>query len=199
MKRIILIAALTVQLFGGAQAVFANLIAVDFASVNTPTDITTPNSLTVSNVTFSFDNFGLNLDATFGNPNTATVDAGGVTGNTGGALKMDFDQTAHALIMNFSVLSSAPLTLPVTDGLSIVFDNGDNLTVPASFYDVDNNAAGHQENASVARFSHAEANFYADAPYINVSSVTYAIPEPSLLVPMLLGMAVLARRRLLRS
>ncbi|MCX7010745.1 MAG: hypothetical protein NTY53_26465 [Kiritimatiellaeota bacterium] len=199
MKRIIIATLMAVQLFVGTSSALADVITVNFASVVTPTDITAPNSLTLSNVTFSFDNFGINPDSTFGNPNNATVDEGGITGNTGGALKFDFEQTAYSLVMDFSVLSSAALPLPVVDGMNITFDNLDNLTVPSTFYNVDGNAAGHLEYASATGFTHAEVYFSADAPYFNVSSMAYAIPEPSLLVPMLVGIVVLARRRILRG
>lgn len=197
--------ALATQMFAGIGSALALIVPVDFSSVTNTTDITLPNSLAFNGISFTFDNGGVNPDPTFGNPNTAFIDTNGITGNAYGTLIFNFSQMAFKLNVDYALLNGTPLPLPVTDGLTVLFSSGgnivDNLTIPASFYNGNGDAAGQlvYSAAPSVYFDQAQLIFSADAPYFNVSAVSAEIvPEPSSYALAIVGIGVIACGRFVR-
>jgi len=197
-KRMLMVMALAGQLFGGTGTTLASLITVDCTNATSSLDMTLPNSPSLDGITCRFDNGGINPDPNCGNADTATLGAGGIAGNTEDTLLVDDAQLPANLTVHFSLRNSAPLPLPVTDGLFVMVDNEDSGLTPATFYKGAGDAAEELSFATTNGFTHPELYFSADAPALTMSSLTYAIPEPSLVVPALVAMALLMRRRFIR-
>jgi hypothetical protein len=124
------IVAAGVLLLLAAPAQATAPVAVDFGvlmvnGVDTAIDITSPASLTLNGVTFSYDNFGTPINE-LGDPVFAQAQSFGIFGNpNNGVLTMSFDVPVSELSFNYSNLSD--VGAPVDDALVALlgFSNGD--------------------------------------------------------------------------
>ena len=124
------IVAAGVLLLLAAPAQATAPVAVDFSvlmvnGVDTAIDITSPASLTLNGVTFSYDNFGTPINE-LGDPVFAQAQSFGIFGNpNNGVLTMSFDVPVSELSFNYSNLSD--VGAPVDDALVALlgFSNGD--------------------------------------------------------------------------
>src|SRR5664279_3615870 len=103
MKRAIaaLVGALSLMVITAGTAL-ATTVQVDFTAQPT-TDITLPNSVTLSGVTFAYDSTATGDGINPIVPNFATVNSGGVQGSTLGNFEMIFTAPATALNLNFTL------------------------------------------------------------------------------------------------
>lgn len=212
MKWISVVIALLIQLT--ASPAFA--ISVDFSSLGPPAfdppltvDITAPNSLTLSGVTFTYDNFGSTHPF-----DTASADMGGIFGSTYGALNLDFGTGVSALTFDFGLFG-----VPDQDpALAAIFDNGDVVSLAGLFTPYDPQAPSQGD--IFGNFSYTAPSIFrmasiifspvvdpgqttpdAYVPYFfSIGNMSYdpavaPVPEPGTVLLLALGFAGLAGAR----
>lgn len=181
MKRLLVASTLLAQLVLTTAAL---AVTVDFTVLGSDSvDITTvsnPDGLTLNGVTFRYDDLGSGVD-------TASINASGIHGSTGGSLVFNFSTPVTHLNFDFSLQG---VFAPVGDGLSITFKNGGNnvtdQVVPAnSFtpYDPNDPTLGGDALGSLAyggaAFDQVIMFFSPDAPFVSVANLSYDnLPEP---------------------
>jgi hypothetical protein len=173
-------------------------VSVDCGVVAVETDITLPNTLTLDGIIFSYDNYGSSTDS-------ASINNNGISGTTLGLLTFNFDAPAYSLNFDFFLRGGAPGLIP--DALIVTLSNGGNGVADLTFqttsfipYDPRNPVKESLAFGSFAYggapFNQAEMYFSLDAPYFNVSRITYnPAPEPATVVLLACGMLVLNWRK----
>ena len=212
MKRILVVAALLIQLVA-AGAALAQWVPVDFSGIAT-TDITIQNNLpgwpgfTLNGVTFSYDNLTNTSTADF-----ASVDTTGIFGTTFGALIFDFSAPVTGLQFNFALFGTS--TSDNSGALDAILKLGGNdvtdFLVPAAFvpYDPLNPSGGGDAFGSFsyggAAFNQISMFFSLDAPVFTVDTISYepapaSVPEPATLLLLAAGLLGLGgSRRFMRK
>jgi hypothetical protein len=162
---------------GTAQAA----INVDFSVVTTTRDLVSDGPITLSGVTFSYDDFGFGTE-------TAVVDQSGIFGTTGGTLFFGFGTPATALNLAFQLDGVlTPDQTPIEDALLVLFDSLgnplDEVSVPADFFEYDplTPSEGYVTgglNYVGDPFDLATLYFLPEAALFSVDAVSYeAVPE----------------------
>jgi hypothetical protein len=186
-----------------AGAVQGNPVTVDFSGLGINSiDVTAENNpagLTLSGVTFLYDNFGSGVDF-------ASVDSSGIFGTTYGVLIFDFSGPATGLNFDFSLLSVSP---SFTDPLFVILNSvgSDVVDMPVSATFVPYDPANPTLGDAVGTFAYSGLEFdqafmyfafdpsVIDPQYFSVANISYnSVPEPATLVLMVVGLFGLGGR-----